>query len=215
MESIEKGKDALLSGIETDIRAEEQQIIKNAQEQAAQKRKYGDKQIESILEDARKQAQELAEVEKQKVLASVHLEIKRRSLHVRDEVIHRIMELVEKKLYSMIDNTEYKSVLTDLITEAAIGLDTDSASINASEKERALIDEQLISQVREKIHDYTDRRMDLKLCDSPPLKNQGVVLTSADGHVAFNNQIKIRISRNQRKIRTLIYDTLFSDNREE
>ena len=49
MEPIEKGKAALLSGIETDLRSEEQQIINEAQKKAAEKRKYAEKKIESIL----------------------------------------------------------------------------------------------------------------------------------------------------------------------
>ena len=44
------------------------------------------------------------------------------------------------------------------ITEAAIGLDVESAKINASEKERALIDEQVLSGVSEaKIRSITGK----------------------------------------------------------
>ena len=215
MESVEKGKASLLSGIESDVRAEERQIIEEAEKQAEDKRKYAEKKVQSILNDARKNAQEQAELAKKKVLSDVGLEIKRRSMCVRDQVIQEIMNRLERNLNAMIDQPGYRSVLVDWITEAAVGLNADSARVNASEKERPLIDEQLLSEVKERVHGHLGRDVILTLADAPPLKAQGVVLTAADGRTAFNNQVKTRILRNDRRIRALIYDTLFTENRNE
>ena len=115
----------------------------------------------------------------------------------------------------MTGDANYRSVLINWITEAFIGLDMESAEVNASEKERALINDQLLLEVRERIHMRTDRQAELKLSDLEPLKSHGVVLTAADGRTAFNNQVKTRMLRNQREIRTLIYNTLFTDNKKE
>jgi len=215
MESVEKEKAALISGIETDARAEEEKIIKEAENQAAEKRKYSEKKVESLLNDARKKAEEQAETVKRKMISGVKIEVKRCSMHVRDTVMQDIMDRVEKKLNSMIDDTNYKSVLVNWITEAAIGLDAEAAQVNASEKERLLINDQLLLEVKEKIHKRTGRQVALTLSDAQSLKSQGVVLTAADGRTAFNNQVKTRILRNQREIRTLIYNALFTDNKKE
>jgi vacuolar-type H+-ATPase subunit E/Vma4 len=213
MESAEKDKAALISGIETEARAEGQEIIKEAQKQADEKRKYTEKKIESVLNDARKEAQEKAEKVKSKILSSVKLEVKRRSMHARDAVMQDIIDKVEKKLFTMINDTNYRSVLINWITEAAIGLDAESAQINASEKERMLIDDNLLSEAMEKIHTQTGRKIELKLSDGQPLKSQGIVLTAADGRTAFNNQVKTRMLRNQRKIRSLIYNRILAGNK--
>ena len=98
MESLENGKQELLSGIEADIRAEKQQIIDDAKKQIAEKKIYAEKRIESILNDARKQAQEKAEIVKRKITSSVGLEVKRRKLKVRNEVVKEIINRVEKKI---------------------------------------------------------------------------------------------------------------------
>jgi ATP-dependent protease HslVU (ClpYQ) peptidase subunit len=45
------------------------------------------------------------------------------------------------------------------------------------------------------------------------LKSQGIVLTAADGRTAFNNQVRTRMLRNQRKIRTLIYNKILAGDR--
>lgn len=215
MESVEKGKAALISGIEADARAEEQEIIKEAQKQASEKRKYSEKRIESLLNDARKEAEKQAEAVKNKVICGVELEVKRCSLRSRDSAMQEILNRVEKKLNSMDSDANYRSVLISWITEAAIGLDVESAEINASEKERLLVDDQLLLEVKEKIHTHSGRQVALRLSDAQPLKSRGVVLTAADGCTAFNNQVKTRMLRNQREIQMLIYKALFADNRKE
>ncbi len=215
MESSEKEKSALISGIEADAHAEEQEIIKQAENQAVEKRKYAEKKIESLLEDARKEAQEQAEAIKKKISSGLKLELKRRSMRIQDSIMQEIKDRVEQKINSMIDDTNYRDVLINWITEAAIGLDTESAQINASEEERNLINDQLISAVAEKIQTKTGRKITLRLADAVPLKRQGVVVTASDGHTAYNNQVKTRIQRKEREIRMLIYENLFADSRKE
>ncbi|MHC4213200.1 MAG: V-type ATP synthase subunit E [Planctomycetota bacterium] len=215
MEPVEKGKDALLSGIETDVRAEEREIIAEADKRAAEKRKYTQQKVETILKEAKKDANKQAQEIKSKLLSGVQLEIKRRHLRDQAEVIDDILNRVEKKLFPKIADKDYRSVLIDLITEAAIGLGAKSARVNATQKERKLIDERLLSEAKRTIQTHAGKEIDLKLSDTEPLKNQGVVLTAEDSRTAFNNQIKTRMLRKQRKIQTLIYDCLFKQDTKE
>jgi len=215
MEPSEKEKAALISGIEADARTEEQEIIKQAEKQAVEKRKYAEKKIESVLEDARKEAQEQAEAAKKKIFSGLKLELKRRSMRIQDSIMQEVKDKAEQKINSMTNETSYREVLINWITEAAIGLDTDSAQINALEKERTLINDQLISETEQKIQTKTGRKITLRLADAVALRRQGVVVTAADGRTAYNNQVKTRIQRKEREIRMLIYETLFADNRKE
>jgi vacuolar-type H+-ATPase subunit E/Vma4 len=215
MEPTEKEKAALISGIEADAHTEEQEIIKEAENQAAEKRKYTDQKVESLLNDAHKEAQQQAEAVKKKMLSDVKLELKRRSMRIRDTVMRDIMDRVEKKLNSMSGGAGYRTVLINWITEAAIGLGAESAKINASQEELALINDQMISEVSEKIRAKTGKEITLQLSDKPPLKSQGIVLEAADGRTAFNNQVRTRILRKEREIRMAIYNALFADNRKE
>jgi vacuolar-type H+-ATPase subunit E/Vma4 len=216
-EKIDKTSDgaAIISGIETDALSEEKQIIQEAETQAAEKRSYADKKVESLLDEARKDAQEQAEKAKKKIISGVQLELKRRSLNVRGEVMRHITDKVEHKLNSMVSDTNYRSVLVNWITEAAIGLDKESAQINASEKELVYINDQLIAEVTERIRQKTGRVISLKLSKEPSLNTQGVILTADDGRTAFNNQVKTRLLRKEREIRMAIYDALFTDKRKE
>ena len=215
MEPAEKGKAELISGIESDARIEEEGIIKEAEKRAAEKRKYSEKKIEALLNDAHGEAQRQAQAIKAKVLSGVELELKRHSMSVRSALVQDVMSRVEDKLASMAGDENYRSILINWIAEAFIGLGAESAQINASKKERAFIDDRLLSEVKEKIHMQADKQTQLKLSDAEPLTSQGVVLTAADGRTAFNNQVKTRMLRKQREIQMLIYNTVFTDDRKE
>jgi len=215
MEPAEKGKAELISGIESDARIEEEAIIKEAEKRAAEKRKYSEKKIEALLNDANSEAQRQAQAVKAKVLSGVELELKRHSMSVRSALVQDVMSRVEDKLASMAGDENYRSVMINWIAEAFIGLGAEAAQINASQKERAFIDDQLLSEAKEKIHMQTNKQAQLKLSDAEPSKYQGVVLTAADGRTAFNNQVKTRMLRKQREIQMLIYNAVFTDNRKE
>jgi vacuolar-type H+-ATPase subunit E/Vma4 len=209
MEPVENGKAAMIAGIEADARKEEEKILAEAEAQAAEKRKYGDKKIESLLNDARDKAQAQADALKAKAISEVELDIKRRHLHDRDTLMRDILNRVEQTLVTCIDDPGYRSVLRHWITEAALGLDAESAHVNASAQERPLISDSLLAEVTEDIRARTGKQITLTLSDSPPLAYQGVVLTASDGRMAFNNQVRTRMSRKQGEIQKVIYNTLF------
>ena len=206
----------MISDIEADAQVEADAIIKDAQKQGADKRKYAAQQAESLLEDARKKAKEQADAIAKKALSAADLEIKRRAMSAHDAVMREIMTRVEKRLEAMIDDKpRYRGVLVRWIAEAAVGLGAAEARVNATEAERAFVDAPLLTEASAAAEAQSNKKVTLTLSDELPLKSQGVVLTAADGHTAFNNQVTTRLRRRGRKIRSLIYDALFTDNRKD
>lgn len=211
MEPQEQDKAALISDIESDARVEADGIVKEAENQAVEKGRYARKQVESILNDARAKAREQAEAIEKKAVRDAQREAKKKLMLHKAAVVREVMDRVEQRLASMVECPEYRSVLINWIVEAGVGLGTEKAEVNASEKERALIDAALLAEAAEKIHAATGQQVVLTLSDSAPLSAQGVFLTAADGRTAFNNQAKTRILRGQRKIEAMIHDSLFAD----
>lgn len=206
----------MISDIEADAQVEAEGIIRDAERQVADKRKYAAQQIDSLLADARNKAQEQADAIKKRALAAADLEIKHRSMGARDAVIREVMVRAEKRLEALIDDAaRYRPVLVGWIVEAAVGLGAEAAEVNASQRERVLIDAPLLAEAAAQAQAQTHKQVKLTLSDAEPLKYQGVVLTAADKRTAFNNQVKTRLQRSQRRIRTLIYDALFTDDRKE
>ena len=216
MEPTERGKDALISGIEADAHAEEQRLIKEAQDQAAEKTKYAGKKATSLADEARVKATAQAETIRHRAGAEVEREIKRRMLKMRDTLMHDIVARTEQQLgSSLIDGPDYRTILGNWIAEAAVGLGVEAAAVNASARELPLIDEALLAEAAQRASAETGKPIALTRSAAEPLEGQGVVLTSADGRMAFNNQVATRVGRKQREIQALIYDAVFTGHREE
>ena len=83
---MNQGNEVLIAGIEADAKQEEEKILAEAGQQAADKLKYGGQKIESVLADARQRAGKQADEIKRKALSAVEMEVRRRSLRLRDTV---------------------------------------------------------------------------------------------------------------------------------
>jgi len=94
------------------------------------------------------------------------------------------------------------------VVEAAIGLGADEAEVNASPDELRLIDAAFLKEARDKVKELVLRKVTVTRSASTPLLLQGIVMSSADGRTAYNNQIRTRLLRNQSAIRKLIYERL-------
>ncbi|MBP7051670.1 MAG: hypothetical protein KBE65_11695 [Phycisphaerae bacterium] len=211
MEPQEQDKTSLISDIESDAKAEAAAIVKEAETRVAEKKRFVQQQVESILNEARARAQDRAETIRKKAVWAAQREAKRRSLRQRADVTQDVLDRVEKRLAALIDEPAYRSSLVDWIAQAAVGLDADRADVNASEKECARIDEGLLSEAARKVQAAAGRQVVLELSAAPPLAGQGVVLTASDGRTAFNNQVKTRMLRNRRRIHAMIHDCLFAN----
>ena len=144
METGKQVDNELIKGIETDARNEAQTIIAAAEKIVANRRTSGELQLDSIMKEAHESAKQRVMEIKRNNGSTIVMETRRLRLKVRDRIINQVLELVKERLKKMIENPEYTAVLKDLIVEAAIGLNLDRASVNASEIERDKIDGQIL-----------------------------------------------------------------------
>ncbi|MBA7538587.1 V-type proton ATPase subunit E [subsurface metagenome] len=214
METSEQVNNELIKGIETDARNEAQGIIAAAEEVAANRRTAGKLQLDSIMKEAQESAKQRVMDIKRNNGSTIVMETRRLRLKVRERIINQILQLVKEGLKKMTGNPEYTAVLQDLIVEAAIGLNLDRASVNASEIERDRIDDQTRKGAEKEFKALTGREIRLEITSEPPLPGQGIVLTSTDKRIAFNNQVATRLLRYQSEIRKMISRELFNENKE-
>ncbi len=215
MESMEKGKEALIASIEADAQAEVEKIVQEARDRAAEKTAYTQKKAESIRQEARDKATVQANAIKRKITSSVDLEIKRRSLHVQNVIVQDIQDRVVQAMAAKVKTAKYAKTLEAWVVEAAAGLGAKSVEVNASARERKLLTKAVLDRAAAQVKKQTGEVVTLALSKAEPLALQGVILTSEDGRTAFNNQVKTRLSRNQRQIKRLIHDALFADHVKE
>ena len=204
-------KHPLISGIESNALAEAEKIKKEAEIQAAERKKYLDKQVTSILKDAEEKARAESALIKSKLLSGVDVEIKRKEMHSRDEMLNEIQQRVKKELEDLTGKKQYRDVLLNWITEAAIGLSADHAFVSVSADEKGIIDGSLLAEAEKKVKTITGRSVSLELSGETATGSQGVILTAEDGRTAFNNQVAVRLLRKQKAIRKLIYQKLYGE----
>ena len=201
MEIGEQVDNELIKGIEKDAQNEAQGIIAAAEEVAANRRTSGKLKLDSIMKEAQESAKQRVMEIKRNNGSTIVMETRRLRLKVRDQIINQILKLVKEGLKKMIENPEYTALLQDLIVEASIGLNLDRASVNASAIERDRIDGQTLKRAEKEFKALTDRELRLEIASEPPLPGQGIVLTSPDKRIAFNNQVATRLLRYQSEIR--------------
>jgi vacuolar-type H+-ATPase subunit E/Vma4 len=213
MENDEKGKETLISGILRDAGKEAETITREAEKAAEARREAVRRQAERIIEEAEEKAREQVESIRRNSARAIETEMHRIRLKTQKELLNRIVREAEVKIEKMMDGKNYRDVLKNWITEAALGLSVDKAEVNASRREMEMIDNSLLEEAAGAVKEKSGRQMVLTKSGGNPLPAQGVVLTSSDGKTAFNNQVHVRILRYQSQIRSLVNSRLFAGDR--
>jgi vacuolar-type H+-ATPase subunit E/Vma4 len=202
--------EALVSGMEQEAQQEADKVIAEAQKEAERKILYAERQVESILNEAGSRAEAQAEKIRQQALSGVAVESKRRSLNIQEELYREILHRAVSKLEVLVDTDGYREVLLGYIVEAALGLDVSAARVNATEHERKMITRSLLGEAERKVNKIAGKNVRLMLSEEPPLRKQGVVLTSEDNRTAYDNRVDTRLLRKAVEIRRYIHEKLFA-----
>ena len=172
--------------------AEAGEIIREAEERAKreaglEKHSYELRleQIELREESARKNIDRLSEL---------------RSL---DAAYTQVMEEVSRRLEAAMADPSFSSVLVDWIAEAVIGLDRKEARVAFSQ--RTPVDEDTLRRAEERVKEMVGADVSLSI-DPKRLSGPGIVVTSIDGKVSYNNQLDVRLRRYSRDIRRIVQE---------
>ena len=204
-------KPEIITGIEQDAQSEATRLVEKARQYVQDRQAACETKLASIKKEAaEKLQQQTAEISKN-MASTIAVEQRRITLRIRDKLIRSINSRVGEYLASLIQQPGYKDILLGWVIEAAIGLNTAQAAVNASMAERKLLDEDLLKQAAARVKSMTGQQVQLTLSTEAPLPGQGIVVSASDGRTAFNNQVSTRLLRYQSEIRKLIYDTLFKD----
>jgi len=201
--------DRLVSGIAEDAEAEAKRLFDEARTMSERRRRSAENQATDTLGSAEKKASEQAEAILTQCRSAGAMEARRHSLRIREEVLERVIAGTRKRLAAMIDEPGYREVLLGWIVEAGIGLNEPKAAVNASLRERVLLDDALLQEAAGKIRELIGYDVMLEPDTGPPLVGQGIKLNAAGGRVAFSNDVTTRLLRYQSEIRKLVYEELF------
>lgn len=208
--SIDDGRSRILAGISRDAEQEAKNIIEEAEKMARERISLARGKADKIRKDADSKATTQANATRATILSGIAVEQKREQMKKQDEILQELLAQVRSGVAATLETDEYPSILQRLIIEASIGLNTSSMTVNASEKERTLITDEMLLEIGTVVSNQCGYPVSLSLSSSPALVEQGVIVTAKDGRTAFNNCITTRMRRFDQDIRNRVYDTLFT-----
>ncbi|MFA6864310.1 MAG: V-type ATP synthase subunit E family protein [Sphaerochaetaceae bacterium] len=193
----------LLGGIKDQADVKAEAILKDAKEKA-----------KSIISDAYIQADKEVKIEERQFKNKLAVEELKKNatmkaakrkveLELLDEQYSKLIEMVKDETLNLLTGPQSNEILINWIIEAVLGLGLDKAKIAFSPK--TPVNEEMLKQVIKKAKDVYSLDLELSL-DSRRLVVPGIVATSLDGKISFNNQVDIRMRRFDRDIKIAVQE---------
>lgn len=176
----------------SDARVQVQRIESDAKRRADEEISEEDRQLQSQLQQIRFHEQSALESAK-----------RRAQLKRIDDSYQMEMAAVRRRFEAFARTEAFRPYLTQWVAEAAVGLDLKEAKVAFNPA--APVDEDMLRKAEAMVKSVTGSEVKLSL-DTRPMSQIGVVLSSLDDKVSFNNQVDVRMRRVEREIRTLVQE---------
>ena len=203
-------KASIINGIIAEATREAEELMHQAEQGGAERRDAAAAQGTRLIREAEERA--AAQIKTLEHDSATRIPAAKRhiSLGMRKKVFDEVMDGVMDRLSKEIHTSAYRDTLIGWITEAAMGLRSEVATVNSSAPERNLLEE-ILPEAEREIQRVSGNSVKLLISTGSPLTSQGIVLTSQDGKTAFSNQVHTRLTRYQTEIRKLVHDRLFRE----
>jgi V/A-type H+-transporting ATPase subunit E len=196
---METTDNRLLSGILEQAEQNARKKLEDAQRQAARIAEEAHLKIERELASLRKDHEQKLrniELKKQANLASAK---RKANLRQIDESYQQVL----RRVASLLDAKKVAQHLSTWIAEAAIGLDLKEAKVAFSRQ--CPVTEEHLKEAASLVQKATGAKITLHL-DPKPVQGLGVIVSSMDDTISFNNQVEIRLRRFDRVVRSMIQE---------
>ena len=183
-------------------------ILEQADQAAKKILQEASQQAKAIVEEANKRAMSEIEAERRALelkMKQVQLRLQANMASAKRKAILRhgddLYQEVLGRVISLLDAKTIEPYLPQWIAEAALGLDLKEAKVSSSTQ--CPVTETHLAMATALIKKATGSTIVLHL-DTKPIRSLGVVVSSLDGMVSFNNQVEIRLRRLDRVLRAMI-----------
>ncbi len=185
-------------------------ILEQADQAAKKTILEAKQQAQAIVADAKQRAQSEMEEQRRALeqkLKQIELRLQANMTSAKRKFILRqgdeTYQQVLAKVISLLDAKTIEPYLPLWIAEAALGLDLKEAKVASSIQ--CPVTEAHLQAAVALVRKATGSTLILHL-ESKPIRSLGVVVSSMDGMVSFNNQVEIRLRRLDRVVRSMIQE---------
>lgn len=200
MEGIAKIKETILE----EANQEKEKIINEAKTQAkeieARYKSQADQILGSILEKAKKAAEE----KKRRIISMAELENRKALLKVKQEIIDEVFEKAKEKIKALPDE-QYRNLIADMLMRSTV---TGNEEVIISETDRQRITPEFIQEINKKLKDI-GKEGNLRISDVFRDMIGGFILKSKD--VEINSTFDSLIKMEREELETEIAKILFEE----
>lgn len=195
----------LLKGISLEAEKKAQKLLANADKRIESINRENEHKIEKELAKEDKDLENRILVENLKVKSAKKSAERKAELSILEKKYTYLFSSIKKRIYSKLEGLDGKKLLEKWILEAVLGLGLSQAKISFSANYP--VDEKMLNNVINVAKKDYNLNLILQL-DSRRLIDAGIVATSLDGKISFNNQVEIRMRRFDREIKKAVQEGL-------
>lgn len=171
-----------------------EQIKKNAEEEAAAERTR-------ILDQAKRDAERM----RSQTVATTQLKARTQQLEAREKLLTEVFAASMEKLPSVQQWSDYEAIVENLALEAIQQIGSKKLIIHADKFTHKLLADSLLSKIKAKF----DGTIEL---GNPLEKGTGLIVTTEDGHLNFDNLLETRLKRLENDLRAPVYHLLLGES---
>ena len=171
-----------------------EQIKKHAVEEAAAERMR-------ILNQAKRDADRI----RSQAVATTQLKARTQKLEAREKLLTEVFATSMEKLASVQQWSDYEAIVEKLALEAIEQIGSKKLIIHADKFTKKLLADSLLKKIKEKFAGT------IELGD-PHEKGTGLIVTTEDGHLNFDNLLETRMTRLENDLRSPVYHLLMGES---
>lgn len=203
------GLQKMMSQIREKAEKEKESILEDAKSEAEEKISEAGKKAEDEKENIMERGQREAEKEKQRILASARSKRRQKHLEAREKIIQDTFEKAKKELSNLRKRNEYPDILKNLIVSGGASVGGKELEVLMSEKDKDLISEDAKSEIAEKISEKTGEETSLKMNFTLKNIDGGAIVQRKNGNIACDNTLEARMEREKDSLRKEVARILF------
>jgi len=202
------GVDEIISKIREDANREAEKIKDEAQIEANKILEDAKKEAEKRKNEILKKGEKEAEMIKNRIIAEAKLEVRKKMLMKREELIEKAVKKLKEDLIKLPEKEDYSTLLFKLIIEGIIAVGEEEIILDLNKRDYEMLNSKVIWAIESEME---------KLFNKPVIVRKGnivdiiggCIVKNKDGSKICNNSLEAVFERNLENIKGKIAEVLF------
>lgn len=209
---LDTSADSLCEQIMQEARRESDDIISQAQAEAARIIKENETEVQNLRHQVLGDAHWEAAALERRILATINLESRRIQLKAREEILEQILKEIIGLATAFRQTPEYPGFIRVLIVDGAKELGSRVVVAVLSARDKDILDKVFFDKIEKELKDKYGQDIALRVEWDELASDIGVILRSGDSRIECDNTFRARLARIHEAIRTDILREVFGNN---